>query len=108
MLSVASGLANSYTLHVLREALLLFRYVGLYPMAPVIGAVAFALAVGSFMLVVFNRGPIGPTAELAVLGSLVPPPVAFKGFPTRNAVKVTPEELGFSHRSPVPFAQLSS
>lgn len=69
---------------------------------------AFALAVGSFMLVVFNRGPIGLAVVLAVLGLLVPPLVAFKGFPTRNAVKVTPEGLEFSRRSPVPFAQLSS
>ncbi|MCY1375677.1 hypothetical protein D9M69_631080 [compost metagenome] len=45
---------------------------------------------------------------LAVLGLLVPPLVAFKGFPTRNAVKVTPEGLEFSRRAPIPFAQLSS
>lgn len=69
---------------------------------------AFALAVGSFMLVVFNRGPIGLAAVLAVLGLLVPPLVAFKGFPTRNVVKVTPEGLEFSRRRPVAFAELSS
>ena len=68
---------------------------------------AFALAAGSFMLVVFNRGPMGLAAALAVLGLLVPPLVAFKGFPTRNTVKVTPEGLEFSHRSPIAFAQLS-
>ncbi|WP_454696348.1 hypothetical protein [Achromobacter aegrifaciens] len=69
---------------------------------------AFALAAGSFMLVVFNRGPIGLAAVLAVLGLLVPPLVAFKGFPTRNTVKVTLDGLEFSRRSPVAFAQLSS
>jgi len=69
---------------------------------------AFALAAGSFMLVVFNRGPIGLAAALAVLGLLVPPLVAFKGFPTRNTVKVTPEGLEFSRRAPIAFAQLSS
>ena len=68
---------------------------------------AFALAVGSFMLVVFNRGPIALAVALAVLGLLVPPLVAFKGFPTRNTVKVTSEGLEFSRRSPVAFAQLS-
>lgn len=68
---------------------------------------AFALAAGSFMLVVFNRGPIALAAALAVLGLLVPPLVAFKGFPTRNTVKVTSEGLEFSRRSPVAFAQLS-
>lgn len=69
---------------------------------------AFALSVGSFMLVVFNRGPIGLAAVLAVLGLLVPPLVAFKGFPTRDAVRVTAEGLEFSRRSPVAFADLSS
>lgn len=69
---------------------------------------AFALAAGSFMLVVFNRGPIGLAAVLAVLGLLAPPLVAFKGFPTRNTVKVTSEGLEFSRRAPVAFAQLSS
>jgi len=68
----------------------------------------FALAAGSFMLVVFNRGPIGLAAVLAMLGLLAPPLVAFKGFPTRNTVKVTSEGLEFSRRSPVAFAQLSS
>ncbi|ADP18825.1 putative membrane protein 74 [Achromobacter xylosoxidans A8] len=68
---------------------------------------AFALAAGSFMLVVFNRGPIALAVVLAVLGLLVPPLVAFKGFPTRNTVKVTSEGLEFSRRSPVAFAQLS-
>ena len=69
---------------------------------------AFALAVGSFMLVVFNRGPIGLAAVLAVLGLLVPPLVAFRGFPTRNAVKVTADGLEFSRRSSIAFADLSS
>lgn len=69
---------------------------------------AFALAAGSFMLVVFNRGPLGLAATLAVLGLLVPPLVAFKGFPTRNAVRVTAEGLEFSRRSSIAFADLSS
>ncbi|MFF7396299.1 hypothetical protein ACFZAI_07585 [Achromobacter sp. NPDC008082] len=69
---------------------------------------AFALAAGSFMLVVLNRGPIGLAAVLAVLGLLVPPLVAFKGFPTRNSVKVTPDGLEFSRRSPIAFADLKS
>lgn len=69
---------------------------------------AFALAAGSFMLVVLNRGPIGLGAALAVLGLLAPPLVAFKGFPTRNAVRVTAQGLEFSRRSPVAFADLSS
>ncbi|OAD12669.1 hypothetical protein [Achromobacter insolitus] len=69
---------------------------------------AFALAAGGFMLVVFNRGPIGLAAVLAVLGLLLPPLVAFRGFPTRNVVKVTPEGLEFSRRAPVLYAQLSS
>lgn len=67
---------------------------------------AFALAAGSFMLVVFNRGPIVLAIVLAVLGLLVPPLVAFKGFPTRNAVKVTPDGLEFSRRGPIAFADL--
>ncbi len=61
---------------------------------------AFALAAGSFMLVVFNRGPIVLAVVLAVLGLLVPPLVAFKGFPTRNTVKVTSE--GWSFRAALP------
>lgn len=69
---------------------------------------AFALAAGSFMLVVFNRGPIVLAIVLAVLGLLVPPLVAFKGFPTRNAVKVTPDGLEFSRRGPIAFADLKS
>ena len=69
---------------------------------------AFALAAGGFMLVVFNRGPLGLAAVLAVLGLLLPPLVAFRGFPTRNVVKVTPEGLEFSRRAPVLYAQLSS
>ncbi|WP_417224163.1 hypothetical protein [Achromobacter spanius] len=69
---------------------------------------AFALAAGSFMLVVFNRGPIVLAIVLAVLGLLVPPMVAFKGFPTRNAVKVTPDGLEFSRRAPIAFADLKS
>ncbi|AZS77834.1 MULTISPECIES: hypothetical protein [Achromobacter] len=69
---------------------------------------AFALAAGSFMLVVFNRGPIVLAIVLAVLGLLVPPLVAFKGFPTRNAVKVTPDGLEFSRRAPIAFADLKS
>lgn len=69
---------------------------------------AFALAAGSFMLVVFNRGPIGLAAVLAVLGLLVPPLVAFRGFPTRNDVKVTAEGLEFSRRKPIAFKDLAS
>jgi hypothetical protein len=69
---------------------------------------AFVLAAGSFMLVVLNRGPIGLGAAMAVLGLLAPPLVAFKGFPTRNSVRVTPEGLEFSRRSPIAFADLSS
>lgn len=69
---------------------------------------AFALAAGSFMLVVFNRGPIALAIVLAVLGLLVPPLVAFKGFPTRNTVKVTPDGLAFSRRGPIAFADLES
>lgn len=69
---------------------------------------AFALAAGGFMLVVFNRGPIPLAIGLAVLGLLVPPLVAFKGFPTRNAVKVTPDGLEFSRRGPIAFADLKS
>ena len=69
---------------------------------------AFALAAGSFMLVVFNRGPMVLAIVLAVLGLLVPPLVAFKGFPTRNAVKVTPDGLEFSRRGPIAFADLKS
>jgi len=69
---------------------------------------AFALAAGNFMLVVFNRGPIGLAAVLAVLGLFVPPLVAFRGFPTRNDVKVTAEGLEFSRRKPVAFKDLAS
>lgn len=69
---------------------------------------AFALAAGSFMLVVFNRGPMGLAAGLALLGLLVPPLIAYKGFPTRNAVRVTADGLVFSRRSSVAFADLSS
>lgn len=69
---------------------------------------AFALAAGGFMLVVFNRGPIPLAIGLAALGLLVPPLVAFKGFPTRNAVRVTPDGLEFSRRGPIAFADLKS
>ncbi|UIP23929.1 hypothetical protein [Achromobacter deleyi] len=68
---------------------------------------AFALAAGSFMLVVFNRGPMGLAGALALIGLLVPPIVAFKGFPTRNVIRVTPEGLEFSRRAPVAFADLT-
>ncbi|KAG0933091.1 hypothetical protein G6F31_016400 [Rhizopus arrhizus] len=50
----------------------------------------------------------GLAAVLAVLGLLVPPLVACKGFPTRNAVKVTPDGLEFSRRGPLAFADLKS
>ena len=69
---------------------------------------AFVLAAGSFMLVVLNRGPVALGAVLAVLGLVLPPLVAFKGFPTRNTVKVTPDGLEFSRRSPIAFVDLSS
>ncbi|GAA5236437.1 hypothetical protein FOZ76_23620 [Verticiella sediminum] len=69
---------------------------------------AFALAAGSFMLVVFNRGPLGLAVVVALIGLLVPPVVAFKGFPTRDRVKVTPDGLAFSRRAPVAFADLTS
>ena len=69
---------------------------------------AFALSAGSFMLVVFNRGPIVLAIVLAVLGLLVPPLVAFQGFPTRNVVKVRPDGLEFSRRAPIAFADLKS
>lgn len=69
---------------------------------------AFVLAAGSFMLVVFNRGPIVLAVVLAVLGLLLPPLVAFQGFPTRNAVKVRPDGLEFSRRAPIAFADLKS
>lgn len=68
---------------------------------------AFALAAGSFMLVVFNRGPMGLAGALALIGLLAPPIVAFKGFPTRNVIRVTPEGLEFSRRAPVAFADLT-
>ncbi|MGV2866074.1 hypothetical protein [Achromobacter sp. ESBL13] len=68
----------------------------------------FALAAGSFMLIVFNRGPMVMAIVLAVLGLLVPPLIAFRGFPTRNAVKVTPDGLEFSRRGPIAFADLKS
>lgn len=69
---------------------------------------AFALAAGSFMLVVFNRGPLGLAGALALIGLLAPPIVAFKAFPTRNLIKVTPDGLEFSRRAPVAFADLTS
>ncbi len=69
---------------------------------------AFALAAGSFMLVVFNRGPLGLAAGLALISLLLPPVIAFKGFPTRNLIKVTPDGLEFSRRAPVAFSDLTS
>ncbi|CAB3708301.1 hypothetical protein AKG08_04390 [Achromobacter piechaudii] len=68
----------------------------------------FALAASSFMLIVFNRGPMMMAIVLAVLGLLVPPLIAFRGFPTRNAVRVTADGLEFSRRGPVAFADLAS
>ena len=68
---------------------------------------AFALAAGGFMLVVFNRGPVLWAAVVALAGLLAPPLVAFKGFPTRNRVMVMPDGLVFSRRAPVAFADLT-
>lgn len=68
---------------------------------------AFALAAGGFMLVVFNRGPLLWAAIVALAGLLGPPLVAFKGFPTRNRVTVTFDGLVFSRRAPVAFADLT-
>ena len=57
-----------------------------------------------------RRKIVGGMFVLTTVGLLllVPPLVAFKGFPTRNVVKVTPEGLEFSRRRPVAFAELSS
>ncbi|CAB3697059.1 hypothetical protein [Achromobacter pestifer] len=69
---------------------------------------AFVLSAGCFMLVVFNRGPFGWAIALALLGLLTPPIVAFRGFPTRNQIRVTADGLTFSRRPPVAFGDLTS
>ncbi|MFJ3464951.1 hypothetical protein [Achromobacter spanius] len=73
-------------------------------------SVPFGMAIGTASLigVLFNRGPVMLAIALCVIGILVPPLVAFRGFPTRNAIKVTPEGLTFSRRAPVAFADLAS
>ncbi|MCV9910477.1 hypothetical protein OIV19_23255 [Brucella sp. HL-2] len=38
----------------------------------------------------------------------MPPFIAFKGFPTRNLIKVTLDGLEFSRRAPVAFSDLTS
>ncbi|GAB3053018.1 hypothetical protein [Stenotrophomonas tumulicola] len=68
----------------------------------------FLLAGGSVAFIVFNRGPL-LLAFAVALGLLVLPPVlAFVGFPTRNLVSVMPDGLIFSRRDPVAFADISS
>jgi len=68
----------------------------------------FLLAGGSVAFIVFNRGPL-LLAFAVALGLLVLPPVlAFVGFPTRNLVSVMPDGLIFSRRDPVAFADMSS
>jgi len=69
---------------------------------------AFALAAGSFMFIVLNRGPVGVAMVVAMLCLVLPPLLAFQGFPTRNEVMVLPDGLMFSRRDAVPFDELSS
>ena len=73
-------------------------------------SVPFGMALGSAGLlgVLFGRGPVALAITLGVTGLLAPPLVAFRGFPTRNAVKVTADGLEFSRRGPVAFADLAS
>lgn len=73
-------------------------------------SVPFGMALGSGSLigVLFSRGPVALAIALCLIGLLTPPLVAFRGFPTRNSVKVTPEGLTFSRRPPVAFAELAS
>lgn len=73
-------------------------------------SVPFGMALGSASLigVLFSRGPVMLAIALCLLGLLAPPLVAFRGFPTRNSIKVTPEGLTFSRRAPVAFADLTS
>ncbi|GGC02860.1 hypothetical protein GCM10007205_10040 [Oxalicibacterium flavum] len=69
---------------------------------------AFLLAPTVFALAVFNRVDLLAAAGAAVLVLVLPPLMAFRGFPTRNSVTVTPEALHFSRRSPVPYGELST
>jgi hypothetical protein len=68
---------------------------------------AFALAAGSFMFIVLNRGPVGVAIVVAIVCLVIPPLLAFQGFPTRNDVMVMPDGLVFSRRDAVPFGELS-
>lgn len=44
----------------------------------------------------------------AIVGLIVPPLVAFQGFPTSNEARVDTEGLSFSRRGPVPFSEIAS
>ncbi len=67
-----------------------------------------ALGSGSLISVLFSRGPVMLAISLCLIGLLAPPLVAFRGFPTRNSIKVTSDGLTFSRRGPVAFADLAS
>ena len=69
---------------------------------------AFVLAAGSFMFIVLNRGPVGVAIVVAIACLVIPPLLAFQGFPTRNEVMIMPDGLMFSRRDAVPFDALSS
>ena len=68
---------------------------------------AFLLAPTVFAVAVFNRVDLLVSAVAAVVVLVLPPLIAFLGFPTRNGVMVTPEALCFSRRPPVPYGEIS-
>ncbi|MEN5264376.1 hypothetical protein [Stenotrophomonas sp. TWI587] len=59
------------------------------------------------MFIVLNRGPVGVAIVVAIVCLVIPPLLAFQGFPTRNDVMVMPDGLVFSRRDAVPFGELS-
>ena len=69
---------------------------------------ALMLSGCSFLLVVANHGHLLVAIMAALISLLIPPLIAFKCFPTRNLVNITPDGLEFSRRTPVSFAELSN
>ncbi len=69
---------------------------------------AFLLAPTIFAVAIFNRVGIVACISMALAALVLPPLIAFRGFPTRNGMKVTPEALLFSRRASVPYNEISS
>lgn len=67
----------------------------------------FLLSAAAFMALVFGlRQPLWAIAA-ALAGLIVPPLVAFRGFPTRDTLTVQADGLSFMRRGLIPFSQIT-